>query len=156
MKTTFAALALSLLGTTLAIPTPQATSDPNPYPVSVGGLSMKHLIESDTYDFTFEATRRSSSGEALETVTCHTSLINGAPFPDPTSPVACSSTYTFYFPSGAADVESFELALSGPDGDASGLIAVGPKYLCGPYMGDIGNIDTECRSANGGEFYLKV
>jgi hypothetical protein len=71
MKTTFVALALSLFGSTLAAPAAQAT-EPNPYPVSVGNLSLKHLIESDTYDFTFHATRRSPTGDPTESVICHT------------------------------------------------------------------------------------
>jgi hypothetical protein len=71
MKITFATLALSLFGSTLAAPAAQAT-EPNSYPVSVGNLSLKHLIESDTYDFTFHATRCSPTGEPIESVICHT------------------------------------------------------------------------------------
>ncbi|KAL4916402.1 hypothetical protein BDW62DRAFT_186304 [Aspergillus aurantiobrunneus] len=151
---TFAAIALSLFGTALAVPTPQTT---NPYPVSVSNISLKHLIESDGYDFTMDVTTRLIDGEPTATTTCHTAWNKGGPYPDLPTQVDCEDfVYSFWFPQGVADVESWQLTVRGPGGDASGLISTGPKYLCGPYEGDIGNIDTECRSANGGEFYLAV
>ncbi|KAL2786073.1 hypothetical protein BJX66DRAFT_40573 [Aspergillus keveii] len=156
MKITFATLALSLFGSTLAAPAAQAT-EPNSYPVSVGNLSLKHLIESDTYDFTFHATRRSPTGEPIESVICHTAWNKNGPYPSASAPESCAYIYSFYFAEGAANVESYQLTLIDENGqEASGLIATGPKYQCGPYEGDIGNIDTECRSTNGGEFYLRA
>ncbi|KAL3473726.1 hypothetical protein BJX99DRAFT_261127 [Aspergillus californicus] len=157
MKTTFAAIALSLFGATVAAPAPTTTPQPNPYPVSVGNISLKHLIESDTYDFTFYATSRSLTGEPGETVYCHSAWNNGGPYLNAGNPEACASIYSFFFEEGIADIENYQLTLVVPGGDvATATIATGPKYQCGPYHGEIGNIDTECRTTNGGEFYLKV
>ncbi|KAL2869393.1 uncharacterized protein BJX67DRAFT_28580 [Aspergillus lucknowensis] len=154
MKTTFAAAALALFGTTLAVPTPQTT---NPNPVSVGNISLKHLIESDGIDFTIDVTERLADGTPMTTVTCHTYWNTGGPYPSQTSPIYCPDRiHSFWFPQGVPNTENFELAVRGPGGDASGQIASGPKYQCGPYEGDIGNIDTECKSTQGGEFYLSV
>ncbi|KAL2825459.1 hypothetical protein BDW59DRAFT_72904 [Aspergillus cavernicola] len=153
MKTTFAALALSLFSTTIAVPTPQTI---NPYPVSVANLSLKHLIESNTYDFTLDVTTRTTTGEGTDTINCHTAWNHGGPYPNISNAGECEYIYSFYFPEGAANVESYQLAVRGPHGEASTLISTGPRYQCGPYEGDIGNIDTECRSINGGEFYLAV
>ncbi|KAL5339786.1 hypothetical protein BJX70DRAFT_147216 [Aspergillus crustosus] len=161
MKTTFAAIGLSLIGTTLAAPAaaaaPETTPTPNPYPVSISNISLKHLIESDGYDFTFHATSRTPYGEPIESVYCHTAWNNNGPYPDTTTPEACAFIYSFFFPGGVANTESFTLTVRDEAGvEASAPIEQGPKYLCGPYQGEIGNIDTECRSTNGGEFYLKV
>ncbi|KAL2869094.1 uncharacterized protein BJX67DRAFT_379572 [Aspergillus lucknowensis] len=118
MKTAFAAITLSLFGTTLAAP------------------SFQRLIESDTYDFTF-----------------HTAC----PFRIATNVESCPNIYSFYFPEGAANVESYQLTLVNKNRQkASDLISTSPKYQCGSYEGDVGNIDTECKSANGGEFYFLV
>ncbi|KAL2820841.1 hypothetical protein BDW59DRAFT_164536 [Aspergillus cavernicola] len=156
MKTTFAAIALSLFSIAIAAPAPVTTPQPNPYPVSVGNISLKHLIESDTYDFTFYATTRSLEGEALETVYCHTAWSNGGPYLGANAPEACASVYSFFFEEGAADIQSYQLSVIGPEGKATGTIATGPKYQCGPYQGTIGNIDIDCRTTNGGEFYLRA
>ncbi|KAJ0417636.1 hypothetical protein BJY00DRAFT_289309 [Aspergillus carlsbadensis] len=156
MNTTFAALAFSLFGSTLAAPAAQGTR-PNPDPISVGNLSLKHLIESDSYDFTFHATRRSPAGEPIETVTCHTAWDRNGPYPSASNLEFCAYIYSFYFPEGAANVESYQLTLVDENWqEYSGLITTGLRYQCGPYEGDIGNIDTECRSTNGGEFYLRA
>ncbi|KAL4935141.1 hypothetical protein BDV06DRAFT_229095 [Aspergillus oleicola] len=153
MKTTFTTALLSLLASALAVPTPQTT---NPYPVSVGNISLKHLIESDGYDFTFHATTRTLDGEATDSVTCHTAWNKDGPYPDSSTPAACAYIYSFWFPSGVGNVESYELTVRGPGGDASAVIEQGPKYQCGAYEGDVGNIDFECRSVDGGEFYLAI
>jgi hypothetical protein len=47
-------------------------ASPYSYPYSIGNLSLKHLVESDTWDFTFELTARNPWGEALGSTTCHT------------------------------------------------------------------------------------
>jgi hypothetical protein len=65
MSSHFSTIALAMAGVTIAAPSYS-------YPYSVGGVSLKHLVESDTWDFTFELTARSPSGKALGFTTCHT------------------------------------------------------------------------------------
>ncbi|KAJ5513451.1 hypothetical protein N7463_003003 [Penicillium fimorum] len=124
MKTCFVTIAISLASTTFAAPVTESRA----YPYSIGDLSLKHTIEGDTWDLTFHLTSRSGTGEALETTTCHTAWINGK--------------------------LPYEVAAEGPAGAAVTFIESGYKYQCGPYTGPIGNVDTECKTINGGEFYL--
>ncbi|KAL3456845.1 hypothetical protein BJX64DRAFT_293695 [Aspergillus heterothallicus] len=85
MKTTIAAVSLSLFSTILAVPAVQ-TSEPNRYTASVSNLSLKHLIESDTYDSIFHANRRSPTGAPIESVICHMAWNQNGPYPDASSP----------------------------------------------------------------------
>ncbi|KAL4924797.1 uncharacterized protein BDV17DRAFT_295034 [Aspergillus undulatus] len=135
VKTTFAAATLSLLTSALAIPTPQTT---NPYPVSVGNISLKHLIESDGHESTFHVTTRTIDEEATDSVICHTAWNKNGPIPDTIRPAECPYIYDFFLPEGVANIESYQLTGRGPGGDVSALIEQGPKYACGPYEGDIG------------------
>lgn len=71
------------------------------------------------------------------------------------SPEPCvDPAYSFFFPTGAFNVEKYEVAAEGPAGTAVTFIESGYKYQCGPYTGSVGNVDTECKTINGGEFYL--
>ncbi|CAI7643922.1 unnamed protein product [Penicillium glandicola] len=151
MKTSFVTIALSLAGAALAAP----ATESRVYPYSIGDLSLKHTIEGDTWDLTFYLTSRSLAGETLETTTCHTAWTNGTLPVGPKSPEPCADTaYSFFFPTGAFNVEKYEVAAEGPAGAAVTLIESGYKYQCGPYTGSIGNVDTECKTINSGEFYL--
>ncbi|CAI7619072.1 unnamed protein product [Penicillium discolor] len=151
MKTSFATIALSLASAAFAAP----ATESQVYPYSIGDLSLKHTIEGDTWDLTFYLTSRSPAGEALETTTCHTAWTNGTLPIGAKSPEPCvDPAYSFFFPTGAFNVEKYEVAAEGPAGTAVTFIESGYKYQCGPYTGSVGNVDTECKTINGGEFYL--
>ncbi|KAL4794329.1 hypothetical protein BDV19DRAFT_390389 [Aspergillus venezuelensis] len=92
MKTTIAATLFTLLTSTFAAPTPQTT---NPYPVSINNISLKHLIESDGYDFTFHTTTRDLDGQATDSVICHTAWNKDGPYPDASTPASCAYIYSF-------------------------------------------------------------
>ncbi|KAF9885588.1 hypothetical protein FE257_012794 [Aspergillus nanangensis] len=142
--------ALSMAGIAIAAPS-------SSYPYSIGELSLKHLIESQTWDFTFTLTERSPSGEAQGSTNCHVGWVNGDVAVPPASPAPCDDTrFHFFFPTGASNDENYDLAIEGPVGTGSTEIIAGPKYQCGPYDGPIGNIDRECKIVNGGAFYVKV
>lgn len=68
MKTSFAAIALSFVGMACAAP----AAEPQSYPYSIRGLSLKHLIESNTFDMSWTVTSRGPMGEDLGSTTCHT------------------------------------------------------------------------------------
>lgn len=68
MKTSFATIAFSLAGAAFAAP----ATESRVYPYSIGDLSLKHTIEGDTWDLTYQITSRSPTSEALGTTTCHT------------------------------------------------------------------------------------
>ncbi|KAJ5959591.1 uncharacterized protein N7479_006741 [Penicillium vulpinum] len=151
MKTSFVTLALSLAVATFAAPATESRA----YPYSIGGLSLKHTIEGDTWDLGFYLTSRNPTGEALETTTCHTAWTNGTLPVGPKSPEPCADPdFSFFFPAGAFNIERYEVAAEGPAGAAVAVIESGYKYQCGPYTGPVGNVDTECKTINGGEFYL--
>ncbi|KAJ5956082.1 hypothetical protein N7501_010361 [Penicillium viridicatum] len=151
MKTSFATIALSLASAAFAAPATESKA----YPYSISDLSLKHTIEGDTLDLTFYLTSRSPAGEALETTRCHTAWNNGKLPVGPKSPEACAdSAYSFSFTTGAYNLEKYEIAVEGPAGTAVTFIESGNKYQCGPYTGTVGNVDTECKTINGGEFYL--
>ncbi|KGO47886.1 hypothetical protein PEXP_015790 [Penicillium expansum] len=151
MKTSFVTIAVSLVGAAFAAPATESRA----YPYNIGELSLKHTIEGNTWDLTFYLTSRSLAGEALETTTCHTAWTNGTLPVGAKSPEPCADTaYSFFFPTGASNVEKYEIAAEGPAGTAVTSIESGYKYQCGPYTGSVGNVDTECKTINGGEFYL--
>ncbi|KAJ5506611.1 hypothetical protein N7453_005568 [Penicillium expansum] len=151
MKTSFVTIAVSLVGAAFAAPATESRA----YPYNIGELSLKHTIEGNTWDLTFYLTSRSLAGEALETTTCHTAWTNGTLPVGAKSPESCADTaYSFFFPTGAFNVEKYEIAAEGPAGTAVTSIESGYKYQCGPYRGSVGNVDTECKTINGGEFYL--
>ncbi|KAJ5734583.1 hypothetical protein N7533_012986 [Penicillium manginii] len=132
-------------------------ASPYSYPYSIGNLSLKHLVESDTWDFTFELTARNPWGEALGSTTCHTTWMNGGVDVPPQAPVACDDTlYHFFLSTDAPDVENYDLAIEGPMGTGAITLASGNKYRCGAYTDPIDNVDEECKTVNGGEFYVKV
>ncbi|KAJ5196064.1 hypothetical protein N7449_006543 [Penicillium cf. viridicatum] len=151
MKTSFATIALSFAGAAFASPATKSRV----YPYSIGDLSLKHTIEGDTWDLSFYLTSRNPAGEALETATCHTAWTNGTLPVGAKSPEPCvDPAYSFFFPTGAFNVEKYEVAAEGPAGTAVTFIESGYKYQCGAYTGPVGNVDTECKTINGGEFYL--
>lgn len=82
--------------------------------------------------------------------------VDGADPSGPTSPKTCADpAFTFWFPNGVSDVESYSVIANGPAGEAGGVISFGPKYQCGPYSGHLDDVDKECKTTNGGQFYLK-
>ncbi|KAL5339423.1 hypothetical protein BJX70DRAFT_397625 [Aspergillus crustosus] len=148
MKTTFAALALSLAGASLAAPA--ATTKPFPY--SVDDVALYHLKESNTWDLTISVTERDAYGNSLGSTICHSAWNNGSTY---VAREICQDThYFFWLPNGAPDPEHWTVIVDGPNGQGEGVIEFGNKYSCGPYTGEIGNIDTECKTTNGGWFYL--
>jgi hypothetical protein len=83
--------------------------------------------------------------------------VTGAVAVPPKAPVACDDTlYQFFFLTGASDVENYDLAIQGPMGTGASTLVSGNKYQCGAYAGPIVNVDEECKTVNGGEFYVKV
>ncbi|KAL4870716.1 hypothetical protein BDV12DRAFT_165657 [Aspergillus spectabilis] len=156
MKTSFIALTLSLLGTTLAAPSIEPVARQSPqYPYSIGTLSLKRLTD-NTFNIIFYVTRRTDSGEALSSTTCQTFWNPSVPA-GPENPVACADpNFEFFFPTGIPNLEDYEITVTGPDGVATGEIVAGPRYACGPYEGTIEGVVYECRTTNGGEFYLPV
>jgi hypothetical protein len=68
MKTSFVALAISLAGAAFAAP----TAEYSVYPYSIGDISIKHLMESNTWDMTWSVTSRDRIGTATGNTTCHT------------------------------------------------------------------------------------
>lgn len=68
MKTSFVAIALSLSGAAFATSAAEARR----YPYSIDSLSLKHLIESDTFDLSWTLTSRGPYDENLGSTTCHT------------------------------------------------------------------------------------
>jgi hypothetical protein len=175
MKTSFVALVISLAGAAFASPAAESRI----YPYSIGDISLKHLIESNTWDMTWSLTSRDNFGAATGTTTCHTAWLvitfpletlqrpnakeltqanrdNGSSPVGPTSAEPCANAaYQYWFPTGVNNVESYEIVIEGPVGSASTKIETGYKYQCGPYTGTIHNIDKECKTINGGEFYLQ-
>ncbi|KAL4883191.1 hypothetical protein BJY04DRAFT_185028 [Aspergillus karnatakaensis] len=161
MKTSFVAIALSLAGAAVAWPptSPDWKVEERAaraFPYSIGGISLKHLKESDTWDFTFTITHRSPAGQAVDSTVGHTAWTNGSAPVGPSSPEAAENPqYSFYFPTGAPYVEDhFRFAVDGPHGLAAGDIVAGNKYQCGPYTGGLENVDVECKTVNLGEFFL--
>lgn len=68
MKASFFALAVSFASTAFAAPAAESQK----WPYSIGALSLKHLIESDTFDLSWTVTSRGPTGDALGSTTCHT------------------------------------------------------------------------------------
>ncbi|KAL2823797.1 hypothetical protein BDW59DRAFT_162960 [Aspergillus cavernicola] len=149
MKTTFATTALALVGATFAAP---ATRDAKPFPYSVDDIALYHLKESNTWDLTISVTERDAAGNALSSTLCHSAWNNGSTY---VAREICEDThYFFWLPNGAPDPEHWTVIVDGPEGQGEGDIDFGNKYKCGRYEGEIGNIDTECKTTNGGWFYL--
>ncbi|KAL4941973.1 hypothetical protein BDV06DRAFT_171085 [Aspergillus oleicola] len=156
MKTTFAAVALALTGAMAAPAAQPIKRQDAQHPYSIGGISLKHVTETNAYTYIFYATQYSSTGEATLTTTCQTSWNPSVPA-GPDSPVTCAhQDFNFFFPTGVSSLENYELTVSGPAGTVSGEIAAGPKYACGPYEGTIAGVDYECKSTNGGEFVFPL
>ncbi|CAG8107184.1 unnamed protein product [Penicillium olsonii] len=151
MKTSFATAAIAFAALGLAAPTTESRQ----WPYSIDSLSLKHLIESDTFDMTWTVTSRGPTGEDLGSTSCHTAWNNGGNPVGPENPETCDdATFKYWFPNGLENIESYEITVEGSAGPASATIETGPKYQCGPYTGSSGNIDEECRITNGGAFYL--
>ncbi|CAG7944796.1 unnamed protein product [Penicillium salamii] len=151
MKTSFVAVALSFAAIGSAAPTAESRK----WPYSIDSLSLKHLIESNTFDLSWTLTSRGPYGEDLGSTTCHTAWYNGSNPVGPENPESCADpAYQYWFPNGLENLESYEIAVKGSAGPASTTISAGPKYQCGPYTGPIGNVDKECKITNGGAFYL--
>ncbi|KAI9369649.1 hypothetical protein BJX61DRAFT_518666 [Aspergillus egyptiacus] len=157
MKTSTIALALSLLGTTMAAPSAESSKRQDTrYPYSLNGLWLRRLTEADRYAFLTYVGRYDSSGEILSSTTCQTSWNPEAPA-GPENPVACADpAFSFFFPNGIQNLENYEITVNGPDGQARGEIVAGPKYACGPYEGMIEGIEYECRITDGGAFFLPL
>ncbi|KAL4807121.1 hypothetical protein BDV18DRAFT_136937 [Aspergillus unguis] len=155
MKTTLASIILTLTSA-LAAPTaaPQS-SDPNPYPYSIDQITLYHLIESNTWDLTISVTPRGPYSDATgPTFTCHSAWNDGATTVG--REVCANAAYSFWLPNGATNPDdSWAVVVDGPSGEAEGVVEYGPRYSCGEYTGDIGNIDRECVTRNGGWFFLK-
>ncbi|KAL4997985.1 hypothetical protein BDV10DRAFT_167986 [Aspergillus recurvatus] len=153
MKTTIATL-LALASSALAAPaaTEQATST-SPFPFSIDDVKLYHLKESNTWDLTLKVTSRDPYGAALDSTTCHSAWNDGATY---VAREICSDThYFFWLPNGAPDPEHWTVIVDGPAGQGEGVIEFGNKYRCAPYEGEIGNIDVECSTRNGGWFFLR-
>ncbi|KAL4979889.1 hypothetical protein BDW66DRAFT_83604 [Aspergillus desertorum] len=152
MKTTIATL-FALAGAALAAPagTEQAAS---PFPFSIDDIKLYHLKESNTWDLTIKVTSRDPYGAALDSTTCHSAWNDGAAY---VAREFCQDArYSFWLPNGASDPEHWTVAVDGPAGQGEGAIEFGNKYRCAPYEGEIGNIDVECSTRNGGWFFLRV
>ncbi|KAL4795362.1 hypothetical protein BDV19DRAFT_168109 [Aspergillus venezuelensis] len=157
MKTAVALLAAAV-GTALAAPAPapantQARADA-PWPYSIDTITLYHLKESNTWDLSLTVTSRDPYGAALGSTTCHTAWNDGATY---IAREICEDThYFFWLPNGAPDPEQgWDVIVDGPAGQAEGSIDFGNKYSCKPYSGEIGNVDIECSTRNGGWFFLK-
>lgn len=68
MKTSFTTAAIAFAAIGLAAPTTESRQ----WPYSIDSLSLKHLIESDTFDMTWTVTSRGPTGEDLGSTSCHT------------------------------------------------------------------------------------
>jgi hypothetical protein len=55
-----------------------------------------------------------------------------------------------FSPPDAFSVKKYEVAAEGLAGTVVTFIESGYKYHCGPYTGPVGNVDTECKTINGG------
>jgi hypothetical protein len=156
MKTFLLALTATLTGTALAAPSAQPVERQSThYPYSIDTLWLRRYTD-NTFRINFSLTHRTDSGEALSSTTCTTTWNPSVPA-GPENPVACADpTYTFWFPSGILSLLDYEVAAKGPDGVASAEIVEGPKYACGGYEGDLEGIIYECKTTNGGAFYLAL
>ncbi|KAL4928787.1 uncharacterized protein BDV17DRAFT_291414 [Aspergillus undulatus] len=157
MKTTFATLALSLAGVMAAPATDSIKRQQAPdFPYSISSISLKHITESNAYNYIFSVTQYTSTGEPSIGTTCQTSWNPSVPA-GPENPQGCAhKDFSFYFPSGVPSLENYELTVTGPAGQVSGQIAAGPKYQCGPYEGHLNDVDYECKSTNGGRFVFPL
>ncbi|KAL5338943.1 hypothetical protein BJX70DRAFT_398144 [Aspergillus crustosus] len=156
MKTSFIALGLSLLGSTLAAPSAEpVTRQSHHYPYSIGTLSLKRLTD-NTFNIIFYVTRHTDDGTALSSTTCQTSWNPSVPAGAENPAVCADPEFEFYFPNGIGNLLDYDITVSGPDGVATGEIVEGPKYACGEYTGPIEGVIYECRTTNGGEFYLPL
>ncbi|KAL2801981.1 hypothetical protein BJX63DRAFT_416102 [Aspergillus granulosus] len=153
MKTSIIALAASLAGFTMAAPSVERQS--THYPYSIDTLWLRRYTD-NTFRFNFSLTRRSDSGEALTSTTCNTAWNPSVPA-GPENPAQCADpAYTFWFPNGILTLLDYNITVNGPAGQATGEISQGPKYACGEYEGDFEEIIYECRTTNGGAFYLPL
>ncbi|KAL4743803.1 hypothetical protein BDV11DRAFT_165960 [Aspergillus similis] len=153
MKTTIATL-LALAGAAFAAPAAtEPANSTSPFPFSIDDVKLYHLKESNTWDLTIKVTSRDPYGAALGSTTCHSAWNDGATY---VAPEICEDTnYSFWLPNGAPDPQHWTVTVDGPAGQGEGLIEFGPKYRCEPYEGEIGNIDVECSTRNGGWFFLR-
>ncbi|KAL5338949.1 hypothetical protein BJX70DRAFT_398150 [Aspergillus crustosus] len=150
MKTSFAAIALALVGSAVAVPVQERQIRSHPY--SINDISIKHLIEGDSWDFTFTINHLSPGGQIVESTSAHTAWVNNTLPVGPANPEAAENPdYTYYFPTGAFHVEEkFNFAIQGPGGLAAADIEAGNKYQCVKL--NSGNVDVECKTINGGAF----
>ncbi|KAL2809050.1 hypothetical protein BJX63DRAFT_406944 [Aspergillus granulosus] len=156
MKTSIIAIAASLASFTMAAPSAAPVErQSNQYPYSIDTLWIRQYTD-NTFRINFSLTRRSDSGEALTGTTCNTDLDPSAP-PSLENPAQCADpAYTFWFPAGIPSLLNYDITVKGPVGQATGEIAQGPKYACGEYEGDFEEVSYECRTTNGGAFYLPL
>ncbi|KAL4909534.1 hypothetical protein BDW74DRAFT_146772 [Aspergillus multicolor] len=156
MKASIAAIALSVAGA-IAAPAIQPTKRQDAgHPYTISFISLRHLTESNTFNFQFTATNYFDNGDPHFSTTCSTAWNPDVPA-GPENPQACAdNAFSFYFPSGIQTLENYELTVTGPDGTVTGEIVSGPKYQCGAYDGDIAGIDYECKSTNGGWFVFPL
>ncbi|KAL2827345.1 hypothetical protein BDW59DRAFT_144147 [Aspergillus cavernicola] len=157
MKASFAALALSFVGAAFAAPATQAAKRQDAqHPYSIGGISLRHLTEDNSYVFISYVTQYSNSSEAQETTTCQTSWNPSVPA-GPENPQSCADpNFTFWFPTGVSNLENYEVTVTGPVGQGTTTIVAGPSYECGTYEGTIAGIDYECHTAQGAVFLIPV
>ncbi|KAL4936766.1 hypothetical protein BDV06DRAFT_204328 [Aspergillus oleicola] len=155
MKITLALLASAAAALAAPAPAPVAPrADANsPFPYSIDDIKLYHLKESNTWDLTLTVTERDLYGAALGSTTCHSAWNDGATY---VAREICTDThYFFWLPNGAPDPSnSWDVIVDGPAGQGEGMIEFGNKYSCAPYTGEIGNVDVECSTRNGGWFFL--
>ncbi|KAL4779763.1 hypothetical protein BJX76DRAFT_361484 [Aspergillus varians] len=156
MKASFAALALSLVGATFAAPAAQSIKRQGNRHYNIGTISLRHLIEENAYVFISHVTNYNEDGSPHIGTTCQTRWNPSAPA-GPENPQACAfSEFTFWFPSGVSDLENYEVAVAGPEGQGTVEIVAGPRYECGPYDGTIANIDYECHTTESSGFTIPL
>ncbi|KAL3460946.1 hypothetical protein BJX64DRAFT_289884 [Aspergillus heterothallicus] len=154
MKTTFLATALALTGSVFALPQAQGDGPGTHYPYSIGELSLTHHVNEDNWSMVFTLTHRSPAGQTVDAATCYTAWVNGTTPAGTASPEECSHDgWSFFFPTGAPNVERYRLAADGPGGQAVTVVQSGDKYACEDVEGEE-NIDVRCKSINGGLFWL--
>ncbi|KAL4807905.1 hypothetical protein BDV18DRAFT_109826 [Aspergillus unguis] len=152
MKFSLAALALTVAGA-LAAPAPTIKRQDAGHPYSIDSISLKRL-EDNTFNINLSVGWWSETGEIKESTTCFTEW---NPTPPPTAPVACADpNFTFWFPTGIKNLEEYDVAVNGPDGQAQGHVVKGPKYECDTYTGPIEGVIYECKIINGGRFVLSL
>lgn len=72
MKTSFATIALALVGAAMAAPTAETDANNTRHPYSVDRISLRHLTKDNSYVFISTVGWRKQSGEVKESTTCTT------------------------------------------------------------------------------------